>query len=122
MTLEEVEETLMKLQSKPGVLGTLLVTAEGEVLKTSLAPQMLEQVRGEVQAFAQLGGGREQSSTIVGDGSFLRLHTGDLQYISVREGPFLLVAVLGNEGQEGERGGEVDAALGRRFRGRQQLS
>ena len=26
MTLEEVEETLTRLQSKPGVLGTLLVT------------------------------------------------------------------------------------------------
>ena len=26
MTLEEVEETLVRLQSKPGVLGTLVVT------------------------------------------------------------------------------------------------
>ena len=76
MTLEEVEETLTRFQSKPGVLGTLVVTgvvaylvlvipcasdslpslgnyvlftnilptAEGEVLKTSLAPQMLDKV------------------------------------------------------------------------------
>ena len=63
----------------------------------------------------------------------------------IREGPFLLVAVLGNDGKLGERKpwfamqtlhslvtvgaqmkGESDreaaAALGRRFRGRQQLS
>ena len=85
MTLEEVEETLVRLQSKPGVLGTLIVTGslftfsvtldksvlqllrpcctflpdqlpslqilnniiltvEGKILKTSLAPKMLEQV------------------------------------------------------------------------------
>ena len=93
MTPEEVEEALERLQSKPGVLGTLVVTgslvaftrvrectaheflavlmsgvsystnclffiyriayvtvtimvltAEGKVLKTSLAPKMLEQV------------------------------------------------------------------------------
>ena len=64
--------------------------------------------------------------------------------VLIREGLFLLVAVLENERQEGlikssnvlhwhilvtvgaqmkeERGRKVDAALGRRFRGRQQLS
>jgi len=70
-------------------------------------PTVEHQVRGEVQALTRLGRGGEQSSNNVGDGSFLRLRTGGLQYISVREGPFLLVAVLGNEGQVDERrGGE----------------
>ena len=79
-------------------------------------------MRGEVQALAQLGKGGQQNSSM-GDGSFLRLRTGGLQYISVRlerpfelglvrhalgtlftrEGHFLLVAVLGKEGNGGER-------------------
>ena len=43
------------------------------------------QVKGEVQALAQLGnGGEQQSSSSLGDGSFLRLRTERLQYISVR--------------------------------------
>jgi len=99
MTLEEVGEALAKLQSKPGVLGTLVATAEGEVLKTSLGPKMIDQVKGKVLKHlgkrGQSGGGGE------GDGSFLRLCSGGLQYIGVREGCFLLVAVTENKSTGG---------------------
>lgn len=53
-------------------------------------PTVEHQVRGEVQALTRLGRGGEQSSNNVGDGSFLRLRTGGLQYISVR-----LASILG---------------------------
>ena len=85
-------------------------TAEGEVLKTSFTPEMLEQVNfsdvpctkiekhqvsGEVRVLAQLGrGGREQKSDILGEGSFLRLRTGRLQYISVRLACILHIGAL----------------------------
>ena len=53
------------------------------------------QVSGEVQVLAQLGrGGRDQNSDILGEGSFLRLRTGGLQYISVRLGCTIHIGAL----------------------------
>lgn len=98
MTLEEMEETLTRLQAMKGVLGTLVVTSLGETIRSTLSQEveaqvrlltvLLVQVQEEVRGLVQLAGRGEE------EGSFLRMTTARFQFITFREGAFMLVSVL----------------------------
>ena len=93
MTLE-VEESLHRLAGMKGAIGGLVVTMEGEVIKSTLDAATASQVTDLVTSLVQVARFKLEHSDQGTDLEMLRMRTNKYQFVIVPENQFLLVMVL----------------------------
>ena len=90
----EVEESLNRLAGMKGAVGGIVLTMEGEVIRSTLDTATTAQVTDIMISLVQVAKFKLANSDQGSDLEMLRLRTNKYQFVVVPDSQFLLVMVL----------------------------
>ena len=90
----EVEESLNRLAGMKGAVGGIVLTMEGEVIRSTLDTATTAQVTDIMISLVQVAKFKLNNSDQGSDLEMLRLRTNKYQFVVVPDSQFLLVMVL----------------------------
>ena len=90
----EVEESLNRLAGMKGAVGGIVLTMEGEVIRSTLDTATTAQVTDTMISLVQVAKFKLNNSDQGSDLEMLRLRTNKYQFVVVPDSQFLLVMVL----------------------------
>ena len=90
----EVEESLNRLAGMKGAMGGIVLTMEGEVIRSTLDTATTVQVTDIMISLVQVAKFKLDKSDQGSDLEMLRLRTNKCQFVVVPDSQFLLVMVL----------------------------
>ena len=90
----EVEEALNRLAGMKGAVGGIMLTMEGEVIRSTLDTVTTAQVTDIMISLVQVAKFKLSNSDQGSDLEMLRLRTNKYQFVVVPDSQFLLVMVL----------------------------
>ncbi|TWW76457.1 Dynein light chain roadblock-type 2 [Takifugu flavidus] len=91
--MSEVEETLKRIESHKGVIGTLVVNAEGIPIRTTLDNSTAVQYAGLLTQLTQKARGTVRDIDPQNDLTFLRIRSKKHEILVAPENDFLLIVI-----------------------------
>ncbi|XP_047452142.1 dynein light chain roadblock-type 2 isoform X2 [Mugil cephalus] len=91
--MDEVEETLKRIESHKGVIGTIVVNAEGIPIRTTLDNSTTAQYAGHLRHLAMMARSTVRDVDPQNDLTFLRIRSKKHEIMVAPESNFLLIVI-----------------------------